>query len=127
MPTILITFWNVLTSKLVGPLATAAAIVLAIALIIARAEKADLSRRLDVAINTISQLKGSLDFQNQMVADLGTKTAVAQKTAREAMAASSLAHASDAAQAAALVAAPVETDLVKACAAADQHILENIK
>jgi hypothetical protein len=116
--------WSVLTSKLAGPIATAVAIALAIALIVSKAETADLSHRLDTATNTIGQLKGSLDFQNRMVSDLGTKTAAAQKLARSLTEASRRQHAGDAATVAALLAKPVQTDPVKACAAADAAILE---
>jgi hypothetical protein len=118
---------NVLTSKLAGPIATAIAVSLAIALSVFAVQKAVLRRENTTLLNTVGQLNGSLDFQNRMVSDLGTKTAASQKLVRALQAASALAHAGDAAQAAALVAAPVETDLAKACAAADQHILENIK
>jgi hypothetical protein len=114
--------WSVLTSKLAGPIAMAVAIALAIALIVSKAETADLSRRLDTATATIGQLKGSLDFQNHMVSDLGTKTATAQKLARSLTDAARAAHASDAATAAALISKPVESDPVKACEAADASL-----
>ena len=119
--------WSVLTSKLAGPLASLIAVSLAIALSVSAIQKGVLSRQLTAAQNSIGQLKGSLDFQNHMVSDLGTKTAAAQKLTRAALAASAKAHSNDAAQVAALVAAPVETDPVKACSAADAAILENIK
>jgi hypothetical protein len=119
--------WSALTSKLAGPLAALVAVSLAIALSVSAVQKGELRRQVTGLTNTVGQLKGSLDFQNHMVSDLGTKTAAAQKAVKALLAASALAHAGDAAKAAVLVAAPVETDLVKACAAADQHILENIK
>jgi hypothetical protein len=111
--------WSALTSKLAGPIATAVAVALAIALIVAKAENADLSHRLDTATSTIGQLNGSIDFQNHMVTDLGAKTAAAQKLAKSLTDASRQAHAGDAATATALAAKPVESDPVKACAAAD--------
>lgn len=126
MPILKIAF-SVLTSKPAALLAELATVVLAIALIGAKMETAALSRQLGRATNTIGQLKGSLDFQNKVVSDLGTKTAAAQKLARGLVAASAAAHAGDTEKAAALVAAPVEIDLAKACAAADTAILENIK
>ncbi len=118
---------SVLTSKPAALLAWAATVSLVIVLSAFAIQKGELRRENATLLNTVGQLKGSLDFQNQAVTHLGTETAAAQKVAKAAQAAAAKAHANDATQAAALVAAPVETDLVKACAAADQHIMENIK
>jgi hypothetical protein len=119
--------WSALTSKLAGPLAALVAASLAIALSVSAVQKGELRRQVTGLTNTVGQLKGSLDFQNHMVSDLGTKTAAAQALVRAAQKAARTAHSGDDALVAALVAKPVETDPVKACAAADAAILENIK
>jgi hypothetical protein len=119
--------WSALTSKLAGPLAALVAVSLAIALSVSAVQKGELRRQLSTAEDTIGQLKGSLDFQNRMVSDLGTKTAVAQALVKAAQKAARTAHSGDAALVATLVAKSVETDPVLACKAADDAILEHIK
>lgn len=127
MPIFLKGAFDVLTSKPVALLAEAAVVALAIALLVARVEIAVQSRQLTVATSTISQLKGSLYFQNQMVSQLGAESAAAKKRATAAAAASRAAHTGDAAQVAALLAAPVPSDPAAACERADQSIREFFK
>ncbi len=115
--------WSALTSKLAGPLASLIAVSLAIALSVSAIQKAELRREVTSAQNTVGQLKGSLEFQNMAVQDLGNKSAQAAARAQGAIEASRAAHAGDAAAIAALVSKPVQTDPLLACSAADAAIL----
>lgn len=127
MPVILKTVFSVLTSKPAALLAELAVVVLAIALLGAKMETAAQSRLLTASQNTIGQLKGSLEFQNMAVEDLGKKSAEAKARADGAIAAAGAAHAGDGALVAALLSAPAQTDPVLACKAADDAILRSIK
>ncbi len=118
--------WSALTSKLAGPLASLVAVSLAIALSVFAVQKGELRRENATLLNTVGQLKGSLDFQNDAVTRLGTETAAAQKVAKAAQEASRRSHASDAATVAQFLSAPIQTDPIKACEAADEA-LRNIK
>lgn len=120
-------FLAVLTSKAAGPIAGIIALILAVACGTLWIKDRVLESQLTVATNTVGQLKGSLEFQNQAVEDLGKKSAAATARAQSLLQASQAAHAGDVAQAAALVAKPVETDPVLACKAADQAILGAIQ
>lgn len=127
MPVILKTAFDVLTSKPVALLAEAAVVVLVIALLGAKMETAAQGRLLTASQNTVGQLKGSLEFQNMAVEDLGKKSAEAAARAQGAIAAAGAAHAGDGALVAALLSKATQTDPALACKAADDAILENIK
>ncbi len=118
---------SALTSKLAGPLASLIAISLAIALSASAIQKGELRRENTGLTNTVGQLKGSLEFQNMAVEDLGKKSAEATSRAQGAVAAAAAAHAGDGALVAALLSKPVQTDLALACKAADDAILGAIK
>ena len=116
--------WAVLTSKLAGPLATAAAVALAIALSVCWIAKTSAQHQLIQAQNTVNQLKGTLEFQNLWVQNLGKESAAAEAKAKALLAASRAAHAGDDVKVAALLAAPALNDPAKACEAADRSILQ---
>lgn len=120
-------FLSVLTSK---PAALIADIAVLILLVVAGAlwlTNHSLDARLTTATNSIGQLKGSLDFQNLQVSQLGKASAAAKKQAQAAVAAATAAHAGDDARVAAILAAPVPSDPAQACEAADQSIREFFK
>lgn len=121
---------SVLTSKPAALLAWAATVSLAIALSVFAVQKGELRRENATLLNTVGQLKGSLDFQNDAVTRLGTETAAAQKVAKAAQEASGRAHAGDAAAVAALLSQASNSGSVspmEACIAADKSILDTIK
>lgn len=118
------TVLSALTSKVAGPIATACAAVLLVMCLSLWLEKGSLERQLTTATNTVTQLKGSLAFQNLQVSQLGAQSAAAEARAKKLLAASQAAHAGDDAKVAALLAAPVQTDPAKACEAADKLIYE---
>ena len=127
MPVLLQTLFSALTSKPAALLAEIAVVVLVIAVASSKIEISVLNRQLTAAQNTVGQLKGSLEFQNMAVEDLGKKSAEAAARAQGAIDAARAAHAGDAATIAALVTKPVQSDPVLACKAADAAILENVK
>jgi hypothetical protein len=119
---ILSILWGVLTSKFAGPIAAIAALILAVALGVSSIKVSVLRGELTSAQNTVGQLKGSLDFQNQMVTQLGTDSATASAAAKSALEATRKANVSDAIRAAALVAMPVPADPAQACTTANDTI-----
>lgn len=119
---ILSTLWGALTSKLAGPIAAIAVVILTVALGASHITISVLRGELTTANNTIGQVKGSLDFQNQMVTQLGTDSAMASAAAKSALAATRAANVSDAIRAAALVNSAVPSDPVAACTKANDTI-----
>ncbi len=118
---------SVLTSRPAALAAEVAMVVLVIALTVTRLEIADRDHQIVSAQNTIGQLKGSLEFQNMAVEDLGKKSAQAAARAQGAIESSRAAHSGDAAMVAALLAKPIQTDPLLACQAADKSIMDMIK
>jgi hypothetical protein len=118
------TILSALSSKVAGPIATACAAVLLVICLSLWLTNHSLERQLVTATNTVSQLKGSLAFQNAQVSQLGAESAAAEARAKKLLAASQAAHAADEAKVAALLAMPVEHDPMKACNAADGLIFE---
>ncbi len=114
--------FSALTSKVAGPIAAIIAVTLGLALGESRIVISVLRGELATAQNTVGQLKGSLDFQNQMVTELGQKSASATLAAKTALAAVRAADFADGTRAAALVAAPVPSDPVLACTHANDTI-----
>lgn len=121
--------WAVLTSKIAALAYALCVVLLSVAAGVMLIQRNDARAQVTTLTNTVGQLKGSLEFQNQMVqqeADLGTKK---QKAAQSALQAATAAAKAADMRIAEIAALPVAQEPVQACLAnsADDALLGKLK